>query len=638
MLIARELACKTEQANVWTAEVTIEGTLKKTLSYCDTLNAIKEFNAVGPPRAAGIDLSRDAEAAANFLKDFQLLALKDIYEKEFPELTQFNEKIGKEVNTILIRVKNNFGGLQFVIKNFDELKASLTTDGGSSATPFGHLAGGPAGIRPGPPGNKLKPADLDRYPLVLFNALDRLFYIPDGTSNEEKVAIGVVVATVLEDRVDGLEKQIENWDPNRYAEAEKLINQKETSSNAPIWVEKINEKLAERLTPIYSTNAYELAGYEKTILSEINRILEQIKVDFKGCLACAIETDDSKKLVNNKKLHYHDRSIIEGLQGLIDYRPLAVGALSPENEFEETVLGAFVRNLQTYVFLAEKKAEIPKNIYIASTIGKSVACNIANKLESHQEFGNSIPKLKPEFNDNRANSYCQVLAALDPEVRDNSRRVYNVVSVYDGTDLGFLEKWWKNQPDIRKALRQSAGTVHEDYCDRSWSWRSCRLVVNDEVERVGIVGEKPPDAWKPGEFTHGVPTLVLEGTADPVTAGEQAEQVFNQALRGRRVKIKFPGIGHEMELPQVSLSEAKKGGCSTDTPTVDGGRMFHPVKNVRECLIFLFLNEESLSEIHEELEELNEVFRKKEGFPIELDPREPTQQENNLQPGLGSLR
>ena len=139
-------------------------------------------------------------------------------------------------------------------------------------------------------------------------------------------------------------------------------------------------------------------------------------------------------------------------------------------------------------------------------------------------------------------------------------------------------------------------------------------------------------------MNHGVPTLVLEGTADPVTAGEQAEQVFNQALRGRRVKIKFPGIGHEMELPQVSLSEAKKGGCSTDTPTVDGGRMFHPVKNVRECLIFLFLNEESLSEIHEKNEELNEVFRKKEGFPIELDPREPTQQENNLQPGLGSLR
>ena len=91
---------------------------------------------------------------------------------------------------------------------------------------------------------------------------------------------------------------------------------------------------------------------------------------------------------------------------MIDYRPLAVGALSPENEFEETVLGAFVRNLQTYVFLAEKKAEIPKNIYIASTIGKSVACNIANKLESHQEFGNSVPKLKLEFNDNGANSYC----------------------------------------------------------------------------------------------------------------------------------------------------------------------------------------------------------------------------------------
>ena len=160
-----------------------------------------------------------------------------------------------------------------------------------------------------------------------------------------------------------------------------------------------------------------MAGYEKTILSEINRILEQIKVDFKGCLACAVETDISSKL-DNKKLHYLDRSIIEGLQGLIDYRPLAVGALSPENEFEETVLGAFVRNLQTYVFLAEKKAEIPKNIYIASTIGKSVACNVPNKLESHQEFGNSIPKLKPEFNDNRANSYCPGLADSSiPEVR-----------------------------------------------------------------------------------------------------------------------------------------------------------------------------------------------------------------------------
>ena len=64
--------------------------------------------------------------------------------------------------------------------------------------------------------------------------------------------------------------------------------------------------------------------------------------------------------------------------------------------------------------------------------------------------------------------------------------------------------------------------------------------------------------------------------------------------------------------------------------------MSHPVKNVRECLIFLFLNEESLSEIHEELEELNEVFRKKEGLPMELDePREATQQEEQFAARIG---
>ena len=59
--------------------------------------------------------------------------------------------------------------------------------------------------------------------------------------------------------------------------------------------------------------------------------------------------------------------------------------------------------------------------------------------------------------------------------------------------------------------------------------------------------------WDPGEaqYRHSVPTLVLRGKADPITAGGQADYVFEAALLGPRYLVEFDGIGHELNVPSL---------------------------------------------------------------------------------------
>jgi hypothetical protein len=110
--------------------------------------------------------------------------------------------------------------------------------------------------------------------------------------------------------------------------------------------------------------------------------------------------------------------------------------------------------------------------------------------------------------------------------------------------------------DIRAALRRSGGVAH---LERG---------VNKRLEKVRISDREKIEPWDPAKYSHTVPTLVLKGEADPVTAGGQSEYIFSEALKGSRTLIEFPGIGHDFALPLV---EAKD-----DIPILSGVIRFDP--------------------------------------------------------------
>jgi len=81
-------------------------------------------------------------------------------------------------------------------------------------------------------------------------------------------------------------------------------------------------------------------------------------------------------------------------------------------------------------------------------------------------------------------------------------------------------------------------------------------VIKEQAGRLGISATDRPCPWDPArvngsgecENCHDVDTLILKGGADAITAGDQAEYLFEKALldRTKRALIEFPGVGHAM--------------------------------------------------------------------------------------------
>jgi hypothetical protein len=117
----------------------------------------------------------------------------------------------------------------------------------------------------------------------------------------------------------------------------------------------------------------------------------------------------------------------------------------------------------------------------------------------------------------------------------NTPRAFYVVSIYDGVNETFLKKVVEEKADVSSAIAALGGK--QNGLNRSLSKIA---VENEAIKR-----------WDPKHFMHRVPTLILDGDADPVTQNGQAEYVFEEALGGDRAIIRFPGIGHSMSLPRM---------------------------------------------------------------------------------------
>jgi len=145
--------------------------------------------------------------------------------------------------------------------------------------------------------------------------------------------------------------------------------------------------------------------------------------------------------------------------------------------------------------------------------------------------------LKPELKEKLGEVDSGEDSAVDRS--DESYRTHYVMQIYDGLRPRFLKALLADdKQNVRDALKSSAG----------------RVGVNRFIEKVGVAEDKPK-VWDPAEHKHGVPTLILKGEADPVTAVGQAEYYCEKALTGPRILLKLEGVGHGFHLPAIDLSE-----------------------------------------------------------------------------------
>jgi pimeloyl-ACP methyl ester carboxylesterase len=133
-------------------------------------------------------------------------------------------------------------------------------------------------------------------------------------------------------------------------------------------------------------------------------------------------------------------------------------------------------------------------------------------------------------------------------------RVLYGMWVHDGLDPKFLRALLANGGHVRNALMAIGGKAQIERKINRWL---NKIQVDDRLKI------KP---WDPADYSHGVDTLILSGDADPVTCQGQAEHWFSDGLKGRRVLIKLPGVGHDIVLPVDSDDERELTRGNDDHP------------------------------------------------------------------------
>jgi hypothetical protein len=200
----------------------------------------------------------------------------------------------------------------------------------------------------------------------------------------------------------------------------------------------------------------------------------------------------------------------------------------------------------------------------------------------HPGIGESEPNCDPEADffsglqdsKNLKFNFCRriVSAWLDlhntPSSFNHSSRARSVFSVNDGLAQWIFEIMKRERRVDHQgcfAGREIQDIVREDSQLQTVVIKS--TVIKEQAGRLGTSASDRLCPWDPArvneagecENCHDVPTLILKGGADPITAGGQAEYLFEKALTPKkRALIEFPGVGHAMNY-QVKIDEFDDG-------------------------------------------------------------------------------
>ena len=202
-------------------------------------------------------------------------------------------------------------------------------------------------------------------------------------------------------------------------------------------------------------------------------------------------------------------------------------------------------------------------------------CDLQNKLQENglhysRSFFQNLRDLRNLGSVPRNKTRTDIGEALINEIREGPQkedtcgdqideqenyRNFFVITAYDGISPGFLEEWLSgDKTDFRGALRRSVGTAG----------------AIPYVEKVGVANDAAAIApWDPAKHGHSIPTLILKGGDDPVSAGDAAEEFYNQGLAGPRTFIDFPGVGHGFQLPRA-IELNWYGIINFDVPNIPG--------------------------------------------------------------------
>jgi len=133
-----------------------------------------------------------------------------------------------------------------------------------------------------------------------------------------------------------------------------------------------------------------------------------------------------------------------------------------------------------------------------------------------------------------------------------SRRAYYIFGVYDGISRWIL--------DVMDRQIENDGFFRSEDIQRFVKGP----VAQDLAKKIGVVPGEPIYPWNAGYYKHNVPTLIIKGDADPVVAGGQAENFFNDGLANKHdsVLMTFPGMGHlwRESMPMASFRGEQKQG------------------------------------------------------------------------------
>jgi pimeloyl-ACP methyl ester carboxylesterase len=161
--------------------------------------------------------------------------------------------------------------------------------------------------------------------------------------------------------------------------------------------------------------------------------------------------------------------------------------------------------------------------------------------------------------------YCRRIDASRGELllesaNADSLRARNVFGIYDGLSrvlVGALRREYESG-EVKDQCFQG-----KDIQDVANGTLEVNEALRTEAQKLGYDLSEEICPWAPSEHRHSTPTLILKGNADPVVAGQQAEEIFYNGLTGDRVLIEFPGVGHNMTLSDIKIenvdSNAREG-------------------------------------------------------------------------------
>lgn len=260
-----------------------------------------------------------------------------------------------------------------------------------------------------------------------------------------------------------------------------------------------------------------LAIYRETLDRIFSSSREKLNNEF-GDLTAA-----DKKTILDQLFNFDDGGILRKTEQAFGSIQSVIDAYSDieEGEFERCGLRKYsrrfyqsLRDLRIFGANAIEDSGIEKQRLIGKTLRDEL-----------------LPRRVPIVNEPVGNEYDQ-----------GSQRAYYSFGIQDGLNWVFLREHFDLGNSVQDSLNAIGGESGSKRNNQS---------INRSLEKVKIDQTLKITPWDPAEHYHEIPTLILNGESDPVTAGGQAERYFKSGLTGPRTLILFPSIGHAISLGAI---------------------------------------------------------------------------------------